>query len=79
MVVVVPAQVMDAERDEDTILVVQLVFAIQMEDKKLGPPNELPNPSNLNLASKARSMHRISRRVHRHEECCRHHRADKLS
>ena len=45
MVVVVPAQVMDAERDEDTILVVQLVFAIQMEDKKLGPPNELPNPS----------------------------------
>ena len=76
MVVVVPAQVMDAERDEDKILVVQLVFAIQMEDKKLGPPNELPNPSNLNLASKARSMHRISRRVHRHEECRRHHRTD---
>ena len=64
----VKAQKMGAEREEDKVLVVQLVLAINVKDKVLRPLNQLPNPSNLNLASKASSMNRVSRYVHRHKE-----------
>jgi hypothetical protein len=50
---------MGAEGEEDKVLVVQLVFAIHMQDKELRPLNQLPNPSNLNLASEASTMNRI--------------------
>ena len=55
----VPAQEMGAECEEDKIQVVQLVFSINMQDKVLRPSNQLPNPSNLNLASEASTMNRI--------------------
>ena len=55
----VPAQVMGAEGEEDKVLVVQLVLAINMQDKEARPLNQLPNPSNLNLTSEACTMNRI--------------------